>query len=174
MGGSGSGGTSHQQLLEDWRSISGPATARGGGELRRGRGTAPLMPAPAEEPPPPLPRMARTASPAVNTQRGMPHPCLLLPQNVSSGYKLRLWLFPEQVQCQAFLARRLRTALSAINTQRGAFKLDEGLTVTKVSDFIGKPINFVFLSKLSSSACAVYGTPCTVSAELLAERRGAW
>lgn len=99
------------------------------------------MPAPAEEPPPPLPRMARTASPAVNTQRGSPHPRLLLPRNVSSGYELCLWLFPEQVRCQAFLARRLRTALSASNTQRGVFKLGEVLTVTKISDSIGEPIN---------------------------------
>jgi len=73
MGGSGgSGGGGHQQLLEDWRSISGPAAARGGPGLRRARG-AQLPPAPqAEELPAPAPppRMTRTASPAVNTQRG--------------------------------------------------------------------------------------------------------
>ena len=73
MGGSGgSGGGGHQQLLEDWRSISGPAAARSGPGQRRVRG-AQLPPAPpAEEAPAsaPPPRMTRTASPAVNTQRG--------------------------------------------------------------------------------------------------------
>ncbi|KAK9840565.1 hypothetical protein WJX81_001658 [Elliptochloris bilobata] len=62
-------GLGQQQLLEDWRSISGPAAAHGG-EVRRGRGVAPPMPAPVEEPSPPLQRMARIASPAVNAQRG--------------------------------------------------------------------------------------------------------
>ena len=71
-----SAGGQQQQLLEDWRSISGPAAARGGEGLRRARAAAPPMPAPVEEPSPPLQRMARTASPAINAQRGMRQGCV--------------------------------------------------------------------------------------------------
>ena len=74
MGSSASG--QQQQLLED--GISGLAAARSGEGLRRARAAAPPMPAPVEEPSPPLQRMARTASPAVNAQRGAHWGCLLL------------------------------------------------------------------------------------------------